>query len=130
MEKPSLEIAVLDSNTLEALGLKHLLQTIMPIAEIELFGSMAELEANQPQRFVHYFVAMNIVLEHRAFFMAHKHKTIVLTTSTDEGRQLHDFNCICTAIPFHCIGATCARWREELARNGHKRPPATHLERS
>ncbi|MBO4811830.1 MAG: response regulator transcription factor [Prevotella sp.] len=99
MEKPSLDIAVLDSNTLAALGLKHLLQTIMPIAEVELFGSMAELEANQPQRFVHYFVAMNIVLEHRAFFMAHKHKTIVLTTSTDEGRQLHDFNCICTAVP-------------------------------
>ena len=40
------KIAIVDSNTLAALGLKQLLQHVMPIMTVDIFGSFAELEAN------------------------------------------------------------------------------------
>ena len=61
-------IAIIDTNTLSAVGLKQLLLNVMPIATIDTFGSMAELEANAPERYVHYFVAMDIVVSNRTFF--------------------------------------------------------------
>lgn len=92
-------LAIIDSNTLAVLGLKQLLQNVMPIMTIETFNSMAEFLANQPQRFVHYFVAMNIVLENRAFFVQHRRQTIVLTLSLDGNAQLSDFHSICINQP-------------------------------
>ena len=59
-------IAVVDPNTLAALGLKQLLQTVMPIMTVDTFGSFTELSANQPEKYFHYFVAMNIVLENKS----------------------------------------------------------------
>ncbi len=88
-------IAIIDPNTLSVLGLKQLLQTVAPIITVDTFGSMAELEANHPEKYVHYFVAMNIVLENRHFFMSNRHKTIVLTLSLEGSSQLSDFHSIC-----------------------------------
>ena len=79
MERP--KIAIIDLNTLAALGLRQILQNILPIIKVEIFGSFTELEANHPDNFVHYFVATSIVLQNRNFFLERKHKTIVLTTS-------------------------------------------------
>ena len=89
------QIAIIDSNTLAMIGLKQMLQTIIPILNIETFGSMAELHAHTPERFAHYFVSMSIVLENRPFFLEHKRKTIVLTTSLDPNVQLSEFHSLC-----------------------------------
>ncbi len=124
MEMPLLKIAIVESNTLAALGLKQLLQGVMPIAQVEMFGSMSELEANHPETFVHYFVAMNIVLEHRSFFMAHKRKTIVLTTSGDAARQLQDFHCICTAVPEKQLVRNFIALQQHAHANGKNMSPA------
>lgn len=94
-------IAIIDPNTLAVLGLKQMLQNVMPIMTVETFGSMSELTANHPERFVHFFVSMNIVLENRAFFTEHRRKTIVLTLSLDGGSQLSDFHSICINQPEH-----------------------------
>ena len=59
------KVAIIDPNTLAAVGLKQLLQNVMPIMTIDTFGTFAELEANHPDNYYHYFVAMNIVLENR-----------------------------------------------------------------
>lgn len=93
------KIAIIDPNTLAVLGLKQLLQTVMPIMQIDTFGTMAELKANHPEAYVHYFVAMNIVIENRAFFQENRRKTIVLTLSLDSSRQLSDFHSICINVP-------------------------------
>lgn len=77
-------IAIADANTLAVVGLRTILQDVMPIMDVDVYGSFAELLANNPSRYYHYFVAMNIVLANRAFFMANRHKTIVLTTSLDQ----------------------------------------------
>ncbi|MBR5441139.1 MAG: response regulator transcription factor, partial [Prevotella sp.] len=53
------------------------------------------LEANDPEGYFHYFVAMNLVLENRSFFLEHRRKTIVLTTSTDPNVQMRDFHSLC-----------------------------------
>lgn len=89
------KIAIIDPNTLAVIGLKQMLQNVMPIMTVETFGSMTEFEANHPEQFFHYFVAMNIVLENRTFFSEHRRQTIVLTLSLDGGSQLSEFHSIC-----------------------------------
>ena len=93
MERPL--IAIIDPNTLSGIGLKQLLQTVMPIITVDCYGSMAELSANHPERYVHYFVAMNVVLSNRSFFIENKRKTIVLTLSMDSSSQL----ALCINVP-------------------------------
>ena len=92
MENFHPKIAIVDGNTLAAIGLRQMLQAVMPsMMQVDVFGSFAELE-NEPEGYVHYFVAMNLVLENRNFFLEHRRKTIVLTTSTDPNAQMRDFH--------------------------------------
>ena len=86
------KIAIIDPNTLAVLGLKQLLQNVLPIMTVDTFGSFAELEASHPDSYFHYFAAMNVVLENKAFFTERKRKTIVLTLSLDSTSTLSDFH--------------------------------------
>lgn len=85
-------IAIVDNNTLAAIGLKQILQNVMPIMEIMTFHSLTELRDHHPDRFFHYFVSTSVVLSDRQFFMERRQKTIVLTLSQDN--QLSNFHCI------------------------------------
>lgn len=73
-------IAIVDGNTLSAMGLKSLLGTLAPSALIEVYGSFNELESAQKsgKMIVHYFVADKIVFEHSSFFLPLSRRTIVL----------------------------------------------------
>ena len=94
------KIAIIDPNTLSVLGLKSLLQTVMPIMTVDTYGSLAELQANQPEQYFHYFVAMDIVLENKDFFSAHLRKTIVLSPDTSAiSHQPSDFHTLCVNVP-------------------------------
>ena len=95
------QIAIIESNTLATMGLKHLLESVMPTMHIKTFGSFCEFENNHPEQFVHYFVSMHIVLAHRTFFAeGHRvHHTIVLTPSDDPSTGLHGFHCLCVNVP-------------------------------
>ena len=90
-------IAILDPNTLSVLGLKSLIQQVMPIVAVDTYGEFAELEANNPDGYVHYFVAMNTVIQHRDFFLERRRKTIVLTMTT--ATQMSDFRSLCINVP-------------------------------
>ena len=92
-------VAIIDPNTLAVLGLKQILQNVLPIMTVDTFGSMSEFEANHPEHYFHYFVSMNIVLENRQFFTEHRRQTIVLTLSLDGGSQLSEFHSICINVP-------------------------------
>lgn len=89
------KIAIIDPNTLAALGLKQLLQQVMPIMTVDTFGSFAELSTSRVDEYFHFFTAMSIVLENKTFFSAHRRKTIVLTLSLDTSSQLSEFHCLC-----------------------------------
>ena len=93
------KVAVIDANTLAVLGLKQLLLNIMPIMTVDTFGTMAELEANQPDAYMHYFVSLDIVLNNRPFFTERRRKTIVLILSLSETSQLSDFHSLCINQP-------------------------------
>ncbi|MCR5365953.1 MAG: LuxR C-terminal-related transcriptional regulator [Prevotella sp.] len=96
---PRPKIAVIDSNTLAVLGLKQLLLSIMPIMTVDTFGSMAELEANQPDAYMHYFVSLDILLNNRPFFTERRRKTIVLTLSLSDASQPAEFHSLCINQP-------------------------------
>ena len=93
------KIAIIDHNTLSVLGLKSILQNVMPIMTVDTYGSFTELEANHPEQYFHYFVAMNVVLENKPFFLAQRKKTIVLTLSLDTTSLLSEFHSLCINVP-------------------------------
>ena len=75
MEK---EIAIIDNNSLARLGLENLLEEFVPNITFRTFGSYAELMSDTPDMFVHYFVSIQIYLEHTTFFLRKKNRTVVL----------------------------------------------------
>ena len=94
------KIAIIDPNTLAVLGLKSILQNVMPIMDVDTYGSFTELEANHPEQYFHYFVAMNVVLENKSFFLEHRRKTIVLSALTSAiSHQPSDFHTLCVNVP-------------------------------
>lgn len=93
------KIAILDPNTFSALGLKTMLQNVIPIMTVDIFGSFSELMAADPDVYYHYFVAMSILLENKSYFLERRRKTIVLTLSLDSMSQLSEFHCLCVNVP-------------------------------
>ena len=93
------KIAIVDANTLAVLGLKQILQNVMPIMTVETFSTFQEFEVAQPDTFFHYFVSQVIVLENRQFFSRCIHKTIVLTITKDPNSQLSGFHSFCINVP-------------------------------
>ena len=96
-ERP--RMAIVDPNTLAVLGLKQILQNVMPIMTVETFSTFQDFEDAHPESFYHYFVAQVIVLENRQFFSQCIHKTIVLTITKDPNAQLSGFHSFCINVP-------------------------------
>ena len=117
------KVAIIDPNTLAAVGLKQLLQTVIPIMTVETFGSFAELEANNPDEFYHYFVAMNVVLENRTFFSERLQKTIVLTLSLDSTSLLSKFHCLCINMPEKQLVRSLLMLQQHAHSDGKNLPP-------
>ena len=77
--------------------------------EVDTYGSFTELEANHPEQYFHYFVAMNVALENKPFFLAHRRKTIVLSPISESSGNLSpltshpsplsSFHTLCVNVP-------------------------------
>ena len=120
--RPRPLVAIIDANTLSVLGLRHILQSVMPFMQIEAFNSFDELEAHGPDAFYHYFVAVNIVLANRAFFLDRRHKTIVLTASLNPNAQLSGFHSICVALPEDELIRSLLRLEQHAHAHGRNLP--------
>ena len=72
------EIAILEQNTLAALGLRTILEELIPNAVIRMFSSFGQLIDDTPDMYAHYFISSQVELEHTAFFLPRRPKTIVL----------------------------------------------------
>ena len=116
-------VAIIDANTLAVLGLKQLLQQVMPIMTVDCFGSFQELEANQPDHYVHYFAAMDIVVSNRTFFTARRRKTIVLTLSLSETSTLTEFHALCINQPEPQLIRSLLHLQQHAHGDGHNLPP-------
>lgn len=94
---PRPKFAIIDPNTLSAIGLKQILQNVMPVIDVHAFNTFEELKACKPEQYVHYFTAMSVAIDNREFFLDHIRKTIILTTSQEA--QMIGFKCLCINIP-------------------------------
>lgn len=74
------EIAIVDPNTLVVLGLRTILEELLPQAVIRTFPSFEALADDTPDAYAHYFVAAQIYFEHAAFFLARAPKAILLSS--------------------------------------------------
>lgn len=72
-------IAIISGNALMNIGLKTILERIIPMAEVCVFGNLDELF--DEHKFFHFFVSSQIFAEHNRFFAERSHKTIVLVAS-------------------------------------------------
>ncbi|MBQ8361146.1 MAG: helix-turn-helix transcriptional regulator [Bacteroidaceae bacterium] len=77
------EIAIIDPNTFCCLGLKSLLESIIPQVVVRSFNCFQQLMDDTPDTYVHYFVTSAIVMEHNLFFQERRQKTIVLTSGNN-----------------------------------------------
>ena len=78
------EIAIIEPNTLSSLGLKSILEEIIPMATIRTFPRFNELMDDTPDMYAHYFISAQIYVEHNAFFLPRKRKTIVLASDSPQ----------------------------------------------
>lgn len=87
-------IAVIDCNTLAAVGLKSMIKTIAPSIEIDIFGTVADLQAKEKLSvfYLHYFAAMDVVIANSVFFHSKQRKTIVISTSLGTPTILDSFH--------------------------------------
>ena len=121
------KIAIVDSNTLASLGLKQLLLNVMPIMTVDTFGSFAELEDSNIDEYFHYFVAMDIVIRNRQFFINHKQKTIVLTLSLNDSAQLTDFHSLYINQPEHELVRALLTLQQHAHGDGRNLPPMPQI---
>ena len=84
-------IAVVTPSILTGLGLESILRRIIPMAEVEVYDRFERFAADRPDRFFHYFVASQTFVEHNAFFLERRHKSILLTDGAPQStlRELH-----------------------------------------
>ena len=132
MNRP--KIAIIDANTLATLGLKQMLQTVMPIMTVDTFGSFTELEANHPEQYFHFFVSMHIVLENMSFFLDHRRKTIVLSTLNSQLSTLNSqlptpisplshFHSLCINVPESELVRSLLMLEQHAHGHGQNLPP-------
>jgi DNA-binding CsgD family transcriptional regulator len=74
------EIAIIDANTLSCIGLKTILDDVLPSVSIMTFGSFEDFVNETPEKYIHYFVSLHIYMEHTTFFLPLQVKTIVMAS--------------------------------------------------
>ena len=121
------KIAVIDANTLASLGMRQLLQNVMPIMAVHTFGTFAELQANHPDSYAHYFVSMDIVLSNRLFFSQRQRKTIVLTLSLHDTSTLTEFHSLCINQPEHQLIRDLLQLQQHAHGDGRNLPPVPQV---
>lgn len=121
------KVAIIDPNTLAVLGLKQVLQNVMPIMTIDTFGSFTEFEAANPEQYIHYFVSMDIVLQERVFFSQRNRKTIVLTLSLNDMSQLREFHSLCINQPEKHLIKQLLTLAQDAHGGGRNLPPMPNI---
>lgn len=71
-------IAVIAPSILTALGMKSILEKIIPMAEVEVFNDMHALEESGMERYFHFFTAAPLFVRHSALFRPYRRRVILL----------------------------------------------------
>ncbi len=87
-----LRLAIIDYNVLMCIGLQQLLSDLLPMTEVMVFNSMAEMERENDYQFAHFFVSSRIYFEHTQFFRDRLRKTIVLVNGAMNINDVYTLN--------------------------------------
>lgn len=71
-------IAVIAPSILTALGMKSILEKIIPMAEVEVFNDVRALEESGMERYFHFFTAAPLFVRHSALFRPYRRRVILL----------------------------------------------------
>ena len=91
--QPRPAIAILPPGILTALGLKSILEKLIPMAEVDAFDDARALEESGMERYFHFFVATRCFVGHSALF-APVRKRVILLTSGQPQPEFAGFRCL------------------------------------
>ena len=91
-------LAIITQNTLEAAGLKSILDEIIPMADVAIFDSLEQLKDEHAiTPFFHFFVTPEILIDDVDFFMEHARQTSVLSARHPSDSILRHFHVVNTS---------------------------------
>lgn len=111
------ELAIIDPNTFSQMGLKHLLEHLIPQVTVRCFASFAQLVDDTPDMYSHYFVAASVVLAHTTFFLDRKEKCFVMVNGVSN--TFSAFHTLDTSLPEKELVRALIRLHE----GGHRHHP-------
>ena len=120
-------IAVAAPNVLMGVGMKSILEKIIPAADVELFGDFESFTEADPERFFHFFVAAQLFVTHGSFFRARRSKTILLCSGQPQPAYA-DMHCIDVCTNEEAIVRDILRMHHGAHRSEHIVPGAVRPE--
>ena len=120
------EIAIVEPNTLTAIGLTAILERMIPSAILRSFSSFAALMDDTPDMYAHYFISAQIYVEHTAFFLPRKPKTIVLAGGESQPLQLVGMPTLNIYQPEERLVKDILKLHQQAHRDGHPTEPYHH----
>lgn len=120
------KIAIVNGNALMNIGLKTILERIIPMAEVCVYGDFGDLP--EDCEFFHFFVSSQIFAEHNRFFAERSHKIIVLVAS-EQNRLPAGIHTLNVSRDEESIVRDILRLHQSAHRGGHNMPhdiPAEH----
>ena len=124
------QVAMIDSNTFAATGLRSLLKDIMPVITVDCFRSFSELETNDMQLYYHFFVTAHILFTNLQFFRDNKKKTIVLTSTNEPSLVVEKFHSVNVNVSESELVKSLLHLEQSAHAHGNKFPEHTAKEMS
>lgn len=124
------QVAIIDSNTFAAIGLRSLLKDIMPEITVDCFHSFSELETNDMQLYYHFFVTEHILFTNLQFFRDNKKKTIVLTSTNEPSLVVEKFHSVNVNVSESELVKSLLHLEQSAHAHGNKFPEHTAKEMS
>ena len=119
------QVAIIDSNTFAAIGLRSLLKDIMPEITVDCFRSFSELETNDMQLYYHFFVTEHILFTNLQFFRDNKKKTIVLTSTNEPSLVVEKFHSVNVNVSESELVKSLLHLEQSAHAHGNKCPEHT-----
>lgn len=116
-------IAIIDPNMLSVLGLRQLLQGVMPMVAVDAYRTFDEFLVGGGERCFHYFVAQSVAVAHNVWFSERRRKTLVLTLSAAPNAQLPRFRSLCVGVDEETLVREVLRLVEQGHSGGRNLPP-------
>ena len=97
-------LAIITANTLEATGLKSIIDDIIPVADVVVFNNVTLFQEEfAVTPFYHFFVSPDIIIEDAEFFLQHSRQTFVLSSRPHTDHILNHFHLINTNTDQHSL---------------------------